>query len=823
MDKQEVFVNVILPLPLPNFYTYKVPKLMESEIAIGKRVLVPFGKHKFYSAIIYLIHTNNPQNYQAKNILNILDTEPLINKKQLSLWVWMSEYYMCTHGEIMAAALPSAFKLASETKISIHPDFHGDISQLSEKELLIVNTLPHKVSLTVKQIEKITNFPFAFSLIKTLIDKEIIFVCEEVELKYKDKTEPYLKLSEPYQSDKNALNLLFQELEKSKRTQKQSDALLFFISLQQQLQSPLIPKNKLLVSDKFGESQLQSLIKKDILEVHQLTISRLPDFKEESNPSEIILSLAQEEALKEIEETFKEKETILFHGVTGSGKTEIYIKLIQEEINKGKQVLYLLPEIALTTQIINRLRKYFGDKVGVYHSHFNDSERAEIWNHVAEKNNPRYQIILGARSALFLPFYNLGLVIIDEEHDTSYKQFEPSPYYQARDTALVLAQLHQAKTLLGSATPSIESYFNTVKNKFGLVTLLQRYGGIDLPEIHIVDLKKEGYNAQGFSPYTKTLLKHIDIALSKKEQVILFQNRRGFSVHLECNLCNHIPTCKYCDVTLTYHKFNNQLRCHYCGYFEKVPAICPSCSKPHLEMRGFGTEKIEEDLQIIYPSATIARLDYDSTRSKNAYQKIIHNFEKQKINILVGTQMITKGLDFDNVSTVGILNADNMLFFPDFRSYERAFQMLSQVSGRAGRKNKQGKVFIQTFNPQHPIFQNVIYNDYQSFFNKNLLERQQFHYPPFYRFIKITLKHKKVETLNPLADKFAHILKAKFPSRVLGPEFPFVSKVRNYYQKDIIVKLLPNNSIKQYKNWIKQIIENPEFKNILFRIDVDPY
>jgi primosomal protein N' (replication factor Y) len=554
-----------------------------------------------------------------------------------------------------------------------------------------------------------------------------------------------------------------------------------------------------------------------------LPVSRLPIFFREKAPSVIELSSYQEKAFTSIQQQFEFFNTVLLHGVTGSGKTEIYIKLIQEEIDKGKQVLYLLPEIALTTQIINRLRKYFGNKVGVYHSRFNESERVEIWQEVLSRDESSYQIIIGARSALFLPFYNLGLIIVDEEHDVSYKQFEPNPHYHARDSAMVLAQIHKAKTLLGSATPSIETYYNTVKNKFGLVTLHQRFGGLALPEIKIIDIKKEGRNEQGYSPYTKSLLHHIEKALERKEQVILFQNRRGFSVHLECKVCNFIPSCKNCDVTLTYHKTINQLRCHYCGYSENVPKACDMCKNSSMEMRGTGTEKIEEDLQIIFPSANITRLDYDSTRSKTAYQHIISNFENRKIDILVGTQMITKGLDFDNVSTVGILNADNMLFYPDFRSFERAYQLIAQVSGRAGRKNKQGIVLLQTFNPGHPIFQYVLNNDYFSLFEKTLLERKQFNYPPICRFIKITLKHKKNENLNHLAEEFAILLRKIFPNKVLGPEYPPIIKLKNMYQKDIILKIYPSKNLPLCKREIKKIISLPLFKSIQIHIDVDPY
>lgn len=823
MNKQASFVNVILPLPLAGVFTYGVPEELISQVEIGKRVLVSFGNYKYYSAIIYTIHSHKPKTYKVKEIINVLDEKPVVNKKQLSLWDWISEYYMCSLGEVMAVALPSSFKLASETKISIHPEYDGDISFLSEREISIINAVSQNKSITIKKIEKLINCNNALPFIKSLIDKNIVYACEEVQEKYKAKTETFLQLAEPYQSDNNALNAVFNEFEKSKRTQKQSDALLYFLSLLKKHSLSSFSKSQMLTSDKFGEAQIQGLIKKGIIEAYPATVSRLPDFNAEKNSDSVQLSPVQEDAFNEIITLFNSHNSILLHGVTGSGKTEIYIKLIQKELDKGKQVLYLLPEIALTTQIINRLRKYFGNKVGVYHSRFNEMERAEIWQQIAETKENNYQIIIGARSALFLPFHNLGLIIVDEEHDLSYKQFEPAPRYQARDTALVLAKIHQAKTLMGSATPSIESYFNVLKKKYALVTLNQRYGNVKLPEINMVDLKKEGYRKQKFSPYTQSLIELIEKALTKKEQIILFQNRRGFSVHLECTVCNYIPICKNCDVTLTYHKQINQLRCHYCGHTEKVINICPNCKSKNIEMRGLGTEKIEEELRIFFPTASIARLDYDSTRSKTAYQKIISDFENRKIDILVGTQMITKGLDFDNVSTVGILNADNLLYFPDFRSHERAFQMLSQVSGRAGRKNKQGKVIIQTFNINHSVFQFVLSNNYLDFFKETLAERQQFNYPPICKFIKITLKHREIDNLNVLAEKLAKELRLHFHKNVLGPEFPPIMKIRNLYHKDIIIKLDKSKNIKQAKQIIQNMKEQSCFKSIIIHIDVDPY
>ncbi|OQA91524.1 MAG: Primosomal protein N' [Bacteroidetes bacterium ADurb.Bin234] len=823
MTAKELYVNVLLPLPLPEFFTYAVPALLENEVAVGKRVLVPFGKHKFYSAIIYSIHHDKPANYQTKDILSVLDEVPLVNDKQLALWIWIADYYMCTYGEVMAVALPSAFKLASETRIALHPDYDGEISHLSHKEVRIVESLVDNKTLTIKQIEQITQQARVLPFIKNLIEKGIVFFSEEIDAKYKTRTVTFICLNQLYQEDESRLNEVFETLEKTKRTQKQSDALLYFLSLLQQQKDVFIRKSELLSSERINESQLQALLKKGILEKHDKTLSRLKVYEPEKEISEIVLSPEQETAMQSIKNQFHKNNTVLFHGVTGSGKTEIYMKLIQEVLEEGKQVLYLLPEIALTTQIIHRLRTYFGNKVGVYHSRFSEFERVEIWQHVSDKTSDSYRVIIGARSALFLPFNNLGLIIVDEEHDMSYKQFEPSPHYQARDSAIVLAKLHEAKTLLGSATPAIETYNNTAREKYGLVSLYQRYGGVELPNIKIVDLRKENRKKQNYTLYSKPLLESITQALAKKEQIILFQNRRGFSVHLECGLCNYIPTCKHCDVTLTYHKKNNELRCHYCGYKEAVPQKCDLCQNPHMEMRGIGTEKVEEELQLFFPQAKIARLDYDSTRSKSAYQQIISNFENRKIDILVGTQMVTKGLDFDNVSTVGILNADNMLYYPDFRSFERAFQMLSQVSGRAGRKNKQGQVLIQTFNPHHPIFQLVICNDYQTLFHKSMIERKQFTYPPFCRLIKITLKHKKQETLDKLAKMLAVEFKKVFLGSVLGPEYPPIMKIKNLYQKDIILKINLSKSLVSSKNIIKKIISLPVFKSIQIHLDVDPY
>ena len=823
----ENYIDVLLPLPLADCFTYRVPMEWTEKVEVGKRALVPFGKSKIYAGIILRSHQQKPEKYTLKDIISVLDEFPIVHDVQLIFWKWIADYYLCTCGEVMAAALPSAFKLASETKISLHPDFSGEISSLSPKELCIVEELAQKISLSIGQIEKLLNKNYAFSQIKNLIEKGVVFVCEEVEEKYTPRKEVFLSLKEPYKTFEDALSSLLEELEKSKRTQAQADTLLQFLSILQKSETQSIRKSELLQHPQITESRITALIKKEILIAQSLEVSRLTSYEQKYSPSSITLNHSQQEALENIKSLFQTQDKVLLHGVTGSGKTELYIKLIEETINQGKQVLYLLPEIALTTQIINRLSAYFGDDIGVYHSHFNDLERIEIWNATLKKSEKEYKIILGARSSIFLPFSNLGLIIIDEEHDYSYKQFDPTPRYNARDAAIVLAGLHQAKVCLGTATPSMETFHNTQQQKYGLVSLLQRYGGLLLPEIQLVHIGSEKKKNRLHSHYTQTLLSAIEKALEKQEQIILFQNRRGFSLHLECTICGHVPACKHCDVTLTYHKHRNELRCHYCGYAEKVPSTCPQCGNIVLETRGFGTEKVEEEIKLFFPEAKIARLDYDSTRSKNAYARILSDFENRRIDILVGTQMITKGLDFDNVSVVGVLNADNMLSYPDFRSLERAFQLMMQVSGRAGRKNKQGLVLIQTYNPEHEIFQYLKNNDYHALFNRVLHERTAFFYPPLSRLIKITLKHKDQNLLDKASTALAKRLKSALGKQVLGPEYPLIIRIKNLYQKDILIKLPVNKQLHEWKNFIysqtKELLMEQSFKSVKINIDVDPY
>ena len=829
MERTTYFVEVILPLPVPGLFTYRVPYEMNDYIEKWKRVVVQFGKKKIYTAIVVNIHETPPPNYSVKYILSILDQKAVMNNIQYGFWKWIADYYMSEPGEVMNVAIPSALKLASESKIVMNPDFDGDYDSLGEKEYLVAEALDIQKQLTLTEVENIVEQKKVIPLIKTLIEKRLVLMEEELKEKYKPKIESYIRLTTKYRDEKK-LGELFDQLEK--RAYKQLEVLMAYIQLSGfgKDNEKKTTKRELTGKIKKSNSAINSLVKKEVLEVYKETISRLENFEASSQPSNIDLSETQSVALKGVREGLTEKGVVLLHGVTSSGKTEVYIKLIEEALQQGKQILYLLPEIALTTQIINRLRKYFGNRVGVYHSKYNENERLEIWNNVLnpgaeDLETSNFKVILGPRSALFLPFSNLGLIIVDEEHDQSYKQYSPAPRYNARDAAIVLANMHHAPILLGSATPSLESYYNTKTGKYALVNLHNRYGDVLMPEVFVADLKKETRQRTMKSHFSSFLLEHINEALKEKEQVILFQNRRGFSLRLECDTCNWMPECKNCDVTLIYHKHFNQLKCHYCGYSRRVPERCDSCGSTHLHMKGFGTEKIEDDLSILYPEAKIRRMDLDTTRSKNAYQNIITDFEERRIDILVGTQMVTKGLDFDNVSMVGILNADSLISFPDFRSFERSFQLMSQVSGRAGRKSKRGKVIIQTFNPYHSVIRNVIDHDYLAMYNSQILERRNFKYPPLYRLIQLQLKHKDPRTLNDAARELAIMLRQILGNRILGPEYPMVSRVRNLYLKNILIKL-EKPDLKTHKTQILKSLDafrgQAAFKSIRVDIDVDP-
>ncbi len=832
---QTYFADILLPLPLKGTFTYRVPQVLNGQLDFGMRVVVPFGTNKLYSGLVVRVHDIAPKQLNVKYIVDVIDEVPIISERQFSLWKWIAEYYLCSLGEVMACALPSALKLAGETLLSLHPDFEGDLSSLTEKELIVTEYVAKHPSVSISEIAKLLQIQKIHPIIKSLVEKQIVVTEEEIRDAYRPKREINISFAEPFASDESKIYALLDELEASKRSAKQAETLLAFLVMLQKNGngnsfSGSVKKNDLLDNKKVSPSSLQKLLEKEILVSKEIVISRLQEFDAQDAASSIHLSEAQETAFQSIKEQFDSFPVVLLHGITGSGKTEIYIKLIDEVLKQGKQVLYLLPEIALTSQIVNRLRKYFGEKVGVYHSRFNEYERVEIWNRVLNSGkvtsgNGKYQLILGARSALLLPYNNLGLIIVDEEHDGSYKQMDPAPRYHARDCAIVAAQLHHAKTLLGTATPSLESFYNTKQKKFGYVPLLKRFAQSTLPDIWVVDMVESLRQKKVTGIFSQFLIDKIATALENKEQVILFQNRRGFSLRMFCNSCQTSPTCKYCDVTLTYHKRSNLLKCHYCGYAIEVPKVCPTCNSADIEMRGFGTEKIEETLAELFPSAVIQRMDLDTTRSKTAYQKIITDFEQHKTDILVGTQMVTKGLDFDRVSVVGVLSADNLISYPDFRSFERAFQVMAQVSGRAGRKEVPGNVVIQSYQPNHPALKFVVSNDFSEMYNSQILERRQFNYPPICRLIKLTMKFKDEEVLNEASLLLADWLRAAFPQQVLGPEFPLVSRIQTYYLKDIWIKFPKDETLHRRKQHLEELITRfrteTKYKSVQIVINVD--
>lgn len=816
------YIDVILPLGVPNLYTYRVPDDLKDQVDLGYRVIVQFGKSKLYSAIVHTVHNNAPKAYQAKDIQMVLDQKPVVNGKQLAFWDWIKTYYMCHPGDVMSAALPSGLKLSSETQILLNEDFSFDPNILTDDEFLIFEALEISKVLSLDEISKILNRKTIYPIVKMMLERNVIVVLEEIKTKFKPKKEKYVILQQEYHEEEK-LKKLFDDLMKAP---KQLAILMKYIELSKMFSGTEIPvKQKVLLESSDASSgQLNSLIKKSIFFKKEIVIGRLGDFSNDEE-KELVLSGEQERALSEIKDQYQDKNVVLLHGVTSSGKTEIYVKLIEETIAQGKKVLYLLPEIALTTQIINRLRKYFGDRVGVYHSRFNQNERVEIWN--KQLGNESYDIVLGARSSLFLPFDDLGLVIIDEEHDSSFKQFEPSPRYHARDSAVVLARMFGAKVLMGSATPAIETMNNAESGKYGLVKLSTRYGGVNMPKIVIADLARAHKMKKMHGHFSFQLMEEIKSALDRKEQVILFQNRRGFSPYIICQSCGWTPYCTRCDVGLTYHKYLHRLKCHYCGFERHIVKKCEACGSHEVELSGFGTEKIEEDMSLIFPEAKVARMDLETTRSKNAYQNIISDFEDKKIDILVGTQMVTKGLDFENVSLVGVLNADQSLNFQDFRAHERSYQLMSQVAGRAGRSKKQGLVVIQTYQPEHPIIQQVIKGDYSGMYSRELELRKEFEYPPYHKLIKVVLKHANKDKLVDSSQMFADVLKVSFGNRVLGPEFPGVPRVRNRYINQVFIKIEDVASIKKVKSMLTESIltfrQNKDYRSVQVLIDVDPY
>lgn len=812
------FVTVILPIAAPKSYTYFVPPGFIPEIQVGKRVEVSFGKNKLYAALIADIHTNAPEEYKAKAILSVLDDHPIVKEQQIKLWKWMASYYACTLGEVMNAALPAGFKLASETRIIISPVFDDNYEGLNDKEYMIAEALSIQKELSIDEIRKILDQKTVYPLIQRLLDKKLIYLKEELKEKFKPKVVNCVRLQEPYASDSNQLEEAFDLMSRSAR---QAEAMMAYLHLARK--NEFVTSQQVYEMAKVDGSVLKAMQKKGIIEIYAKEVSRLGGYEEElSERSQ--LSEQQSNALAEIKEKFVEKDVVLLHGVTGSGKTRIYMELIKEAIERNEQVLYLLPEIALTTQITSRLQKIFGDEVAVYHSRMSNNERVEMWKNVLGGS----ALILGARSSLFLPFQNLKMIIVDEEHDTSYKQIDPAPRYNARDTAIYLGYQTGAKVLLGTATPSIESYHNCKIQKYGLVEMPERFGGIEMPKMVIIDAGKEFKQKKMLSHFTSQLIEELKGALEREEQAILFKNRRGYSPTMRCTECNWHSECKNCDVSLTYHKFTQNLRCHYCGYQRPVPKNCPACGSHQVLMHGYGTEKIEDELKIFLPEAKIRRMDFDTVKGKHGHARIINDFEERRIDILVGTQMVTKGLDFDNVGVVGVLSADHLLQFPDFRSSERAFQMITQVSGRAGRKKKQGKVLIQAFDIGHPILGEVIQNDFQQFFTRELKERHEFQYPPFSRLIAITIKHRKPDLCNEAAKIFTQFLRKELGDRVKGPALPGVARVRNFYLLDVLIKLERDGSlIAKTKRLVKAATHHVQsqsgFSGVRININVDPY
>ena len=811
------FIDVILPIPIQRTFTYSVTEDEADFLKKGMRVAVSFGKSKMYSGLVLNIHTNAPTLYEAKEIHQILDEIPLVNEKQLQHWQWIANYYMCSLGDVYRASLPSAFLLESETIIYKNNTFL-DETILADDEFLIFEALQQQSQLTIHQVIAILGKKKVMPIVNALLKKEAIVIKEEIYEQYKPKLVKYVRLHKNYTSD-DSLGKLLEELSNAK---KQREAVLGFFQLLT-AKKPIKAKD---LEEKAAVSSniLKSLVDKEILEFYHIQIDRI-QYKGDTNDLKV-LNEFQEKALAEIKETFIEKDVTLLHGITSSGKTEVYTKLIQEVLDEGKQVLFLLPEIALTTQIIVRLQYYFGEQISVFHSKYSINERVEVWNNVLN-NKPKARIILGARSSVFLPFSNLGLIVVDEEHETSYKQFEPSPRYNARDAAIVLAKIHKAKILLGSATPSLETYYNAQQNKYGFVELNRRHGNVQLPKIELINVKEKYRKKEMKGHFSDRLLALIQEALDLKEQVILFQNRRGYSPVVECKTCGVSPECPNCDVTLTFHKFKHELRCHYCSYQRAMPNSCGACGSNTLDTKGFGTEQIELELKEIFPDFKIGRMDLDTTRGKHGYQKIIGAFEAKEIDVLVGTQMLSKGLDFENVSLVGILNADTMLNFPDFRAHERGYDMMVQVSGRAGRSKKQGNVAIQTYNPFHQILQQVSTTNYKEMYKEQLQERYQYKYPPYYRLIKITLKHRDYNKVDSGVNWLFKALYSSFGEHVLGPTAPAVARIRNQYIKNIIIKIPPKQGLVHTKSQITKIRNTFEavadFRPIRFIIDVDAY
>lgn len=819
------FAEIILPLAIPKLLTYQIPAQLSGLVTQGSRVIVPLGKTKILTGIIESIH-EIPPSYSTKDIIDVLDEVPITTPIQIEFFQWIAQYYLCTLGEVIKTALPNGFKLSSQSKIQLHPEADLTNSTFSEAEQLLISALKKDSSLTYPEASKLINQKNIYKLLKALINKKTIILFEEIHEKYQPKKEKRIRLNNAYIQNPSELQNLFDQL---KNKHKQIDVLLQYLTLapittSESLEDHFILKKQLL-NTPISSDSLQKLIKQEILIEKEVIVPRLSTIQstEEVN---FTLSPAQDAALESIKQQFGSKDTVLLYGITGSGKTEIYIQLIQEALQGGGQILYLLPEIGLATQIVKRLKNIFGDQMGVYHSKYSSNERVEIWNNLLQE---KVSLIIGVRSALFLPFYNLSLIIVDEEHEFAYKQLDAIPRYHARDAALMLAKYHHAKVLLGSATPAIETYHHAQSGKYGFVRLKERFNQTPLPNIMLANVRLEKQQKKLQGEFTEVLLQAIKHTLEQQEQVIIFQNRRGYAPYLLCQACAWVPTCERCSVSLTYHQSHNHLICHYCGYRTKIPPTCSICDSPQLNNMGFGTEKLEETLHQFFPDKHIQRMDLDTTRRKHSYEKIIERLEQGHTDILVGTQMITKGLDFGQVSLVGVMDVDKHLYFPDFRANERCFQLITQVSGRAGRRNKQGKVIIQTANPNHPILQDILHYDYEQMYLKELAERQNFLYPPYVRLIKITLQHLDKKLIMKAAGELAEQLRTYLgKGLVLGPQDPLIAKIKNQYRMDIWVKIPKSAEVHLHttkdtiQEMAKKLLSKQNFRPLKLIFDVDP-
>ena len=816
------YAEVLLPLPLYSTFTYHIPDEMTDVLGIGCRVLVPFGRKKFYTAIVTMIHGNKPEGYEVKDILTMLDDAPIVRHPQLKLWEWISEYYLCPPGDVYKAAVPSGLKVESETFVSADPDYEEtSADELTERERIILDFAASRDRVQLAELSRATGFKNVEAIVSRMLDKGAVFVAERVVNNYRPLTETCVTLACNH-GDDDALHHFFDLVGRSK---KQEALLLAFLDLSHWLKksAPIeVVKKALLERADAGQSAFKAALDKGIFRVYKKEINR---FASMGNARADLPTLSDEQsrAFHEILDSFRQHAVTLLHGVTSSGKTAVYMHIIAEALRLRKQVLYLVPEIALTTQLTKRLQRVFGNSLLIYHSKFSDNERVDIWKRLLHSTEPC--VVIGVRSSVFLPFSSLGLVIVDEEHDASYKQQDPAPRYNGRNVAMVLAQMHGAKTLLGSATPAIESYYNATTGKYGLVSLLTRYEDIELPSVEVIDTKLARKKREMTGTFTGRLLGLVREAVKSGNQAILFQNRRGYAPMVTCKQCGWVPKCENCDVSLTYHKHLRTLSCHYCGFSVTLPDICPACKQPTIEIVGYGTERIEDDIDSLFPESKILRMDLDTTRNKNSYERIIDDFSSRKADILVGTQMVTKGLDFERVSVVGILDADGMLSQPDFRSHERAFQMMEQVAGRAGRKGGQGHVILQTRDAQSPVVQQVVAHDYQAMYEAQMQERELFNYPPLCRLVSVYVKHRDERTADALGRDMAQLARRTFGERVLGPDTPPIGRIQLMYIRKVLVKIELTASMSQARDYLRQIqrylLALPQYKGAQVYYDVD--